>query len=96
MGEIFSCFNWLFSVIFLLMKETKNFETALKKLEAITKKLEGEDVSLDESLQLFEEGIRLVKFLQQKLSEAERKVEILVKGTEEQFHLEEFKENEEE
>lgn len=77
------------------MKETKNFENALKKLEAITKKLESDDVSLDESLQLFEEGIKLVKFLQLKLSEAERKVEILVKDTEDKFHLEEFKENDE-
>lgn len=76
------------------MKEAKNFENALKKLEAITKKLESDDVSLDESLLLFEEGIKLVKFLQLKLSEAERKVEILVKDTEEKFHLEEFKEDE--
>lgn len=78
------------------MKETKNFENALKKLETITKKLESDDVSLDESLLLFEEGIKLVKFLQLKLSEAERKVEILVKDTEDKFHLEEFKENDEE
>lgn len=78
------------------MKETKNFETALKKLESITKKLESEDISLEESLNLFEEGIRLVKFLQTKLSEAERKVEILVKDTEEKFHLEEFSEESEE
>ncbi len=77
------------------MKETKNFENALKKLETITKKLESDDVSLDESLLLFEEGIKLVKFLQLKLSEAERKVEILVKDTENKFHLEEFKENDE-
>lgn len=86
----------LFSVILLFMKETKNFETTLKKLETITKKLESEDISLDESLQLFEEGIKLVKLLQSKLSEAERKVEILMKDAEEKFHLEEFKEDLEE
>lgn len=78
------------------MKETKNFENALKRLELITKKLENEEISLDESLQLFEEGIRLVKLLQTKLSEAERKVEILVKETEETFHLEPFNEDVEE
>lgn len=78
------------------MKEFKSFEMAMKKLESITKKLESEDISLDESLQLFEEGIKLVKLLQNKLADAERKIEILVKDSEESFHLEAFKENEEE
>jgi len=75
------------------MKETKSFENALKKLESITRKLENEDISLDESMELFEEGIRLVRFLQTKLNEVERKVEILIKESEEKFRLEEFKED---
>lgn len=75
------------------MKETKSFENALKKLENITRKLENEDISLDESMELFEEGIRLVRFLQTKLNEVERKVEILIKESEEKFRLEEFKED---
>lgn len=77
------------------MKETKSFENALKKLESITRKLEDEDISLDESMTLFEEGVKLVRFLQTKLNEVERKVEILVKETEEKFRLEEFKESSE-
>lgn len=79
-----------------MMKENKNFESALKKLEGITKKLESEDITLEESLALFEEGTKLVKFLQTKLSEAERKVEILLKDTEDNFHLEKFIEEKEE
>lgn len=79
-----------------MMKENKNFESALKKLEGITKKLESEDITLEESLTLFEEGTKLVKFLQTKLSEAERKVEILLKDAEDNFHLEKFIEDEEE
>ncbi len=78
------------------MKESssssRSFESALKKLEVITKKLENEEIPLDEALSLFEEGIKLVKELQQKLSEAERRVEILIKESEEKFRLEAFEE----
>lgn len=74
------------------MKDTKSFESNLKKLEALTRKLESEDISLDEAIALFEEGVKLVKLLQGKLNEAERKVEILIKETEEKFHLEDFEE----
>ena len=58
----------------------ERFEDALNKLEKIVSKLEEGDIPLEESLKLFEEGIRLSKFCNQKLDEAERKVEILLKG----------------
>ena len=58
----------------------ERFEDALNKLEKIVSKLEGGDIPLEESLRLFEEGIRLSRFCNQKLDEAERKVEIFVKG----------------
>ena len=57
----------------------KKFEEALKKLESIVSKLEDGDLSLDESLNLFEEGIKLSRFLGKKLDQAERKIEILLK-----------------
>ncbi len=60
----------------------ERFEDALSKLEKIVAKLEEGDVSLEESLKLFEEGIRLSRFCNQKLDEAEKKVEILVKNKE--------------
>jgi exodeoxyribonuclease VII small subunit len=75
------------------MKESKSFEASLKKLEVITKKLENEEIPLEEALALFEEGVKLVKELHQKLSEAERRVEILIKESEEKFHLEPFEES---
>jgi len=56
-----------------------NFEAALKRLEEIVKKLEGGDLPLDTSLELFEEGIRLSRFCNATLEEAERRVEILLK-----------------
>ena len=58
----------------------KKFEEALTRLEEIVRKLECGDLSLDESLKAFEEGIRLSGFCSRKLDEAERKVEVLTKG----------------
>jgi exodeoxyribonuclease VII small subunit len=57
----------------------ERFEDALNKLEKIVSKLEEGDIPLEESLKLFEEGIRLSRFCSQKLDEAEKKVEILLK-----------------
>jgi exodeoxyribonuclease VII small subunit len=58
----------------------EKFEDALNKLEKVVSKLEEGDIPLEESLKLFEEGIRLSRFCNQKLDEAEKKVEILLKG----------------
>ena len=57
----------------------ERFEDALNKLEKIVSQLEEGDIALEESLRLFEEGIRLSRFCNQKLDEAEKKVEILLK-----------------
>ncbi len=54
------------------------FEHAMARLEAIVSELEKGDLPLDESLKIFEEGIRLSKTCLKMLDEAERKVEILV------------------
>lgn len=59
-------------------KEMK-FEAALGKLEDIVKKLEEGDLPLDDSLKMFEEGVRLARFCGTKLDAAERKIEILMK-----------------
>jgi exodeoxyribonuclease VII small subunit len=58
----------------------ERFEDALNKLEKIVSKLEDEEIPLEESLKLFEEGIRLSRLCNQKLEEAEKRVEILMKG----------------
>jgi len=62
------------------MSDAPDFETALKRLEEIVRKLESGDQSLDSSLELFEEGIKLSRFCHTKLEQAERRVEILLKG----------------
>jgi exodeoxyribonuclease VII small subunit len=58
----------------------ERFEDALNKLEKIVSKLEDGEIPLEESLKLFEEGIRLSRLCNQKLEEAEKRVEILMKG----------------
>jgi len=58
---------------------TEKFETSLKKLEEIVKRLEGGSLSLEESLKAFEEGVKHSAFCSNKLDEAERRVEVLLK-----------------
>ena len=54
-----------------------SFEAAIARLEVIVKAMEGDTVSLDESLALYEEGIALVRRLSRELDEAEQRVQIL-------------------
>ncbi len=56
-----------------------SFEKALADLEATVEKLEKGGLSLNESLALFEKGVKLAKFLREELGKAEKKVEILLK-----------------
>ncbi len=57
----------------------KRFEASLARLEEIVKKLEKGDLPLEQSLKLFEEGVKLSRICSKRLEEAERKVEILLK-----------------
>ncbi|HVT04794.1 MAG TPA: exodeoxyribonuclease VII small subunit [Thermoanaerobaculia bacterium] len=54
------------------------FEKSFQQLEKIVQRLEGEELSLDESLRLFEEGIGLSRFCHQKLEEVEKKIELIL------------------
>jgi exodeoxyribonuclease VII small subunit len=58
-----------------------SFEAALKELEGIVKQLETGEAKLEESLVLFERGIRLSRYCSEKLEEAEKKIEMLVRDT---------------
>ena len=62
------------------MAKKKNFEEAFSSLEDIVKKMESGELSLDESLDAFEEAIKLVKFCNSELERAEQKVRILTDG----------------
>jgi len=61
------------------LNKPENFETSLKRLEEIVAKLEKGELSLEDSLALYEEGISLSRFCHAKLEEAEGKIELLVK-----------------
>ncbi len=61
-----------------MKKGEMKFEAALTKLEGIVKKLEEGELPLDDSLKMFEEGVKLAKFCGEKLDAAERKIEVLV------------------
>lgn len=58
--------------------KSDNFEKSIKELEEIVSRLEQGDVTLDESLELFEKGIKLSKKCQKILDEAEKKVSVLL------------------
>lgn len=58
--------------------DPSSFEAALDRLTKIVEKLEGGSLSLEESLRLFEEGIKLARLSQAKLDAAEKRVEELI------------------
>ncbi|HJQ38839.1 MAG TPA: exodeoxyribonuclease VII small subunit [Thermoanaerobaculia bacterium] len=57
---------------------SNEFEKAFQQLEKIVQRLESENLPLDESLQLFEEGISLSRFCHQRLEEVEKKIETIL------------------
>ncbi len=58
--------------------KSNEFEKSFQELEKIVQRLEGEELPLDESLQLFEQGIRLSRFCHQRLEEVEKKIELIL------------------
>ncbi|RLB10758.1 MAG: exodeoxyribonuclease VII small subunit [Deltaproteobacteria bacterium] len=77
------------------MSEERDFESAMKRLEEIVQMLENGNLSLEESLKIFEEGMKLVKYCSSKLEEAERKVSILVQESNGKYVQVPFSEKEE-
>ena len=66
-----------FRKLFKFMKQT--FESSLGDLEKIVRKLEDGEMSLEESLKLFEDGVKLSRECQERLNQAERRIEVLLK-----------------
>jgi exodeoxyribonuclease VII small subunit len=60
-------------------QQAKSFEASLEALEQIVHDLEQGDLPLDKSLELFEQGIRLSRQCQERLNQAERRIEILLR-----------------
>ena len=68
----------------------KSFESSLAELEKIVEQLESGEMPLEESLKLFESGVRLSRECRERLNEAERRIEILIKDGEGKLSLSEF------
>ena len=64
-----------------MAKNDKKFEDELKDLEAIVAQIDSGELSLEESIGAFERGVSLVKSLNHKLDEVEKKVELLVRNS---------------
>lgn len=80
-----------------MSKEQKaSFEESLEKLEKIVERLEEGDLPLEKSLELFEEGVKLSRDCQQRLEQAESRIEILMKDSEGTPVLEAFEEEDDE
>lgn len=62
------------------MEESLSYEDAVVQLEAIVKRLESDSTALDDSLSLFEEGVRLSRLCARKLDEVEKKVLVLMEN----------------
>ncbi|MGH9775103.1 MAG: exodeoxyribonuclease VII small subunit [Candidatus Acidiferrales bacterium] len=71
------------------------FERSLARLEEVVKRLENAELSLDEAMKLFEEGVILSRECQKQLEEAEGRVEILLKKADGKVSAEPFEPEEE-
>lgn len=61
------------------MSEEIKFEKALERLEKIVEELEAGNIPLEDALKKYEEGVKLSRICSEKLSQAEKKIEILTK-----------------
>ncbi|WP_243109372.1 exodeoxyribonuclease VII small subunit [Anaerophilus nitritogenes] len=75
----------------LKFKKEDSFEEAIKKLESIVSLLDEGNLSLDETLSLYEEGIGLYRYCNDYLEKSEQKIQILMNGEEISFELSDAK-----
>jgi exodeoxyribonuclease VII small subunit len=66
----------------------KTFEQSLDELEMIVKQLEDGDLPLEKSLELFENGVKLSRECRERLTNAERRIEVLMKDSNGNFSVE--------
>ena len=73
-----------------MAKKAEDFESQFKRLEEIVRQLEDGQLPLEESLRVFEEGVKLARSCQDRLGEVERRVEILLRDENGQVRSEPF------
>lgn len=74
-----------------MSQKNQTFESSLGELEKIVRRLEDGDLPLEESLKLFEDGVRLSRECRERLDQAERRIEILLKDERGNPFLQEIK-----
>ena len=77
-------------------EEELNFEKAINKLEKIVNRLESGGLNLDDSMEKFTEGVELVKYCNQELNKAEKKIEVVLKEEDEYSDIVPFQDETEE
>ncbi len=75
-------------------QDDRSFEECLQSLEKVVERIEAGELSLEDSLATFEEGVRLVQSCNRKLSDVERRIEVLTKDSEGRTRLRELVEEE--
>ena len=75
-------------------QDDRSFEECLQSLEKVVERIEGGELSLEDSLATFEEGVRLVRSCNRKLSDVERRIEVLTKDSAGRARLQELVEEE--
>lgn len=73
-----------------MLRMEKSFEKSLDELEKIVRKLEDGDLPLEESLKLFENGVKLSRECRERLTAAERRIEVLMKDADGNLALAQF------
>jgi exodeoxyribonuclease VII small subunit len=74
-------------------EKTQTFESSLKELERIVRRLEDGELPLEESLKLFESGVKLSRECQERLNQAERRIEVLLADEDGNASLQEITNN---
>ena len=78
-----------------MAEEEIKFEKAMEKLEKIVSELEAGEIALEDALKKYEEGVKLSRICQEKLNQAEKKIEILTRTLDGSFKKEPFEFEEE-
>lgn len=71
-------------------KKEENFEVALEKLQNLVRELESGECTLEDSIKKFEDGMNLAKSCQERLNQAEQKIEILLKADKDGISTKQF------
>ncbi len=77
----------------LMPEAGMTFEEALSRLEEIVRQLESGELTLDETVRLYEEGQRLLAFCQRKLADAEKRIKVITATEEGRIEVQEWDEN---